>query len=415
VSAGSAEPDGGPLRAAGSTAPAAEETPASWPLPRGVVVLLGVASAVLTAAGLRSIADIAGPVFLALVMTIAVSPLRSLLIRRGVRGWVAALVALVTVIAFLLGLAASLALSIARLATLLPSYQDKLTELVDGVRGWLAGRGVGDQQVQAALQRFDFGKLFGILQSSLTGLLGIFSNLAFIVVLLFFMGIDATQFVQRLRQLARVRPELATALVGFARGTTRYLIVSTVFGLIVAVVDVAVLYLLDIPLPWLWGLLAFITNYIPNVGFVIGVVPPALLGLLDHGLSTMLWVIVAYSVVNFVIQSIIQPKVVGDAVGLSTTLTFLSLVFWAWILGPLGAVLAIPLSLLVKALLLDVDPSTRWLGGLISGGQLPEPTADTAPADRPQSEVTTPSPTGDGVGDGVHVPSRDSGRGRQTP
>ena len=118
-------------------------------------------------------------------------------------------------------------------------------------------------------------------------------------------GLDV-RFRKRLRQMARVRPELAAALVGFARGTTQYLIVSTVFGLIVAVVDVAGLYLLDIPLPWLWGLLAFITNYIPNVGFVIGVVPPALLGLLEHGLSTMLWVIVGYSVVNFVIQSIIQ-------------------------------------------------------------------------------------------------------------
>jgi hypothetical protein len=125
----------------------------------------------------------------------------------------------------------------------------------------------------------------------------------------------------------------------------------------------------------------------------------------------MLWVIVAYSVVNFVIQSIIQPKVVGDAVGLSTTLTFLSLVFWAWILGPLGAVLAIPLSLLVKALLLDVDPSTRWLGGLISGGQLPVPTTDTAPAGPTQAEVSAPSQKGDGV----PVPSRDSGRDQQTP
>lgn len=415
MSAGSASPEGGPLPASGS-APTAEARRASWPIPRGVVVLLGVASAVLTAAGLRSFADIAGPVFLALVMTIAVSPLRTLLIRRGVQRWVAALVALVTVIGFLVGLAAALALSIARLATLLPSYQGKLTELIDGVRGWLADRGVGDQEVQAALQKFDFGKLFGVLQGWVTGLLGIFSNLALIVVLLFFMGIDATRFTQRLGQMARVRPELANALVGFARGTTQYLIVSTIFGLIVAVVDVAVLYLLDIPLPWLWGLLAFITNYIPNVGFVIGVVPPALLGLLDHGLSTMIWVLVAYSVVNFIIQSIIQPKVVGDAVGLSTTLTFLSLVFWAWILGPLGAVLAIPLSLLVKALLLDVDPSTRWLSGLISGGQLPEPTADTpdtgdtAPADRPQSEGSTPPDGG-----GIHVPSRDSGGGRQTP
>ena len=163
--------------------------------------------------------------------------------------------------------------------------------------------------------------------------------------------------------------------------------VSTVFGLIVAIFDVGVLYVLDIPLPWLWGLLALITNYIPNVGFFIGVIPPALLGLLDQGWETLLWVILSYSVINFIIQSIIQPKIVGDAVGLSTTLTFLSLVFWAWILGPLGAVLAIPLSLLVKALLLDADPSTRWISGLISGGQTPENAPKAEPAELPAGEV----------------------------
>jgi predicted PurR-regulated permease PerM len=378
MSAGSTESPDGQLSAAG---PAPGGGP--WALPRGVVVLLGTGGAVLTAAGLRGVSDIVGPVFLALILTIAVSPLRRLLVRRGVRGWLATLVALATVVVFLLGLAAALAYSVAKLATLLPSYQDKFTELVADGRAWLADHGVGEQQIQAALEKLNLGKFFDLLQSLLTGLLGTVSNLAFIIVVLFFMGLDAAQFPDRLRAAGHERPEVINALSSFARGTTRYLIVSTVFGLIVAAIDVGVLYLLDIPLPWLWGLLAFITNYIPNVGFFIGVIPPALLGLLDQGVSTMLWVIAAYCVVNFIIQSIIQPKVVGDAVGLSTTLTFLSLVVWAWILGPIGAILAIPLSLLVKALLLDADPSTRWLSGLISGGQLPEQAEDTDAADVP--------------------------------
>ena len=382
MSAGSTESPDGRVPAAGSTA-------APWALPRGVVVLLGTAGAVLTAAGLRSFADIVGPVFLALVLTIAVSPLRRLLVKRGVKGWLAALIALVVVNAFLLGVAAALAFSVAKLATLLPTYQDNFADMVDDARGWLADRGVGGEQIQAALEKIDLGEFFDVLQGWLTGLLGIASNLGFIVIILFFMGIDAAAFPDRLREAARIRPAVTGALTGFARGTTRYLIVSTVFGVIVAVLDVGVLYLLDIPLPWLWGLLAFITNYIPNVGFFIGVVPPALLGLLDQGWSTFLWVIVAYCVINFIIQSIIQPKIVGDAVGMSTTLTFLSLVFWAWVLGPLGAILAIPLSLLTKALLLDADPSTRWLNGLISGDQLPEDVPTVEAADLPPAEVAT--------------------------
>ena len=382
MSAGSTEsPDG--------LVPAADATPAPSTLPRGVIVLLGTAAAVVTAAGLRGFAGIVGPVFLALILTIAVSPLRRLLVRRGLKRWLAALIALVVVNVFLLGMAAALAFSVAKLATLLPTYQDKFAQLVDDVRGWLAQLGVGDEQLQAALQKIDLGKFFDVLQSWLSGFLGVVSDLGFVVIVLFFMGLDASGFSDRLREAARIRPDISSALTGFARGTTRYLVVSTVFGLIVAIFDVGVLYLLDIPLPWLWGLLALITNYIPNVGFFIGVIPPALLGLLDQGWATLLWVIVSYSVINFIIQSIIQPKVVGEAVGLSTTLTFLSLVFWAWILGPLGAVLAIPLSLLVKALLLDADPSTRWLSGLISGTQRPEDAPAVEPAVVPPPEVTT--------------------------
>ena len=85
----------------------------------------------------------------------------------------------------------------------------------------------------------------------------------------------------------------------------------------------------------------------------------------------MIWVIVAYSAINFGIQSLIQPKFVGDAVGLSVTLTFLSLVFWSWVMGALGALLAIPLTLLTKALLIDIDPDVRWVNGLITSGAGP--------------------------------------------
>jgi len=143
--------------------------------------------------------------------------------------------------------------------------------------------------------------------------------------------------------------------------------VATVFGLIIAVLDTIVLILFGIPEPVLWGVLAFLTNYIPNIGFVIGLVPPAVLALLGSGPQQMVVIIVIYSVLNLGIQSGIQPKVIGDAVGLSSTLTFMSLVLWAWILGPIGALLAVPASLLVKAVLVDAIPSNQWLVPVLAG------------------------------------------------
>jgi AI-2 transport protein TqsA len=193
------------------------------------------------------------------------------------------------------------------------------------------------------------------------------------------MCVDTVQFPARLVAATPRRPQVVGALRSFAQGTRRYLVVSSIFGLIVAVIDTVVLWALDIPLPLLWGLLSFITNYVPNIGFIIGLVPPAVLGLLQGGPELMITVIVLYCAVNFVIQSIIQPKIVGDAVGLSATVSFLSLVFWAWVLGPIGALLAIPLTLLTKSLLVDIDPATEWLNGLLSGGPPPARANTDAP------------------------------------
>ncbi len=123
---------------------------------------------------------------------------------------------------------------------------------------------------------------------------------------------------------------------------------------------------MGIPLPILWGLLSFITNYIPYIGFWRGLIPPALLGLREGGPGTMLAVIGVYAVCNFIVQTLIQPKFVGDTADISVTLTVLALVFWGWVLGPLGAFLAIPLTLLVKAVLIDIDPATRWVDSLIT-------------------------------------------------
>ncbi|MET1132200.1 MAG: AI-2E family transporter, partial [Aeromicrobium sp.] len=161
--------------------------------------------------------------------------------------------------------------------------------------------------------------------------------------------------------------DLVEALGHFASGTRTYMAVAAIFGLIVAVIDGAALYAIGVPGAFVWAVLAFVTNFIPNIGFVIGLVPPAVIALLEDGPGLMLAVIAIYCVVNFVIQSIIQPRVVGESVGLSPTLTFLSLVFWAWLLGPIGALLAVPLSLLLKALLVEADHRLAWALPLISG------------------------------------------------
>ncbi|WP_329091495.1 AI-2E family transporter [Streptosporangium sp. NBC_01469] len=336
-------------------------------LPRALVVLLCTAGAVVTLAGIREIGSIVGPVLLALVLVLAVSPVRTRLRERGAPGWTLVAVPLAIVLLVLLGMVAILTVAVAQMAALAPTYDAQFNQLVAEAQRQAARLGIGTQQMNEAINSFDPGKIFALAQGFVSGLLGVFSGLVLVIVLLLAMCLDARAFSRILAMGAARRPLLIGALGDFAHKTRRYLLVSTGFGLVCSALDVAALWVLGVPLPLLWGVLALITNYIPNVGFVLGLIPPALLGLLEGGPRTMLFVIVAYILINFVVQSLIQPKFLGDAVGLSTTVTFLSLILWTFLLGPLGALLAIPLSLLTRALLIDSDPDGGWAAALVSG------------------------------------------------
>lgn len=335
-------------------------------LPRPVVLLLGGAGAVLVIAGVHLLANLVAPVFLALMLTIAAYPLRPLLTRRGVPGWLAGLVTMLVIYLTLAALVVSILISGGRFVRLIPSYESEWHQALGKVTGWLADRGFDAAALNDTRDRTNLDGLVNAVSALLGGLAGMTSALALVVTMVFFMNIDGGWFSERVLHLSGPRRPVAESLALFASGTRRYLVVSTVFGLIVAVFDSVALVWIGVPGAALWGVLAFVTNYVPNIGFVIGILPPTILGLLEGGPGMALTVVVAYVVINFVIQSMLQPRIVGSVVGLSGTVTMLSLVFWAFTLGALGALMAVPLTLLAKALLVDADPRMAWLASLLT-------------------------------------------------
>jgi predicted PurR-regulated permease PerM len=345
--------------------PSTPGEPAPAPAARALTnPLFGLAAIVIVVAGLQAFGSLLGPVFLALMLVVTVTPVTGR--RRGRARWVVTIATLVAVYLILLALVGALVYAVAELVRVLPGYGPQVNVLLTEASGWLATLGIGPDQIQTALSQFDLAGAVGFLQGLLGQLTGVLSTVLLVLSVLLFMSIDAASMPERLRAIGRERPHVVTALNSFAQGTRRFLLVSTIFGLIVAVLDVVALVVLGVPLPLLFGLVSLIANYIPNVGFVVALVPPAALALLHGGPSLMIAVIITFLVINVVVQTIIQPRFVGDAVGLSVTTTFLALVFWGWVIGPLGALLAIPLTLLAKALLVDASPQTRWLNALVA-------------------------------------------------
>ena len=358
-------------------------------LPRGLIILLGVAAALVAALGMRQFSNILGPVFMALVLSIAVHPVRRFADRRRWPAWLGIILSLLAVYGIVAGLFFILVIAGIQFAALLQDYAPQFQALLNQASALLESVGVSQEQLQSIVKELSPNRLVGLASSVIGGIAGVLSDIVFLIVLLFFTVADAGSFASKLDRITPQGRRLADAFGQFAHGTRQYLAVATIFGVIVAVCDVVALWILDIRYAWLWGLLAFITNYIPNIGFIIGVVPPTIIALLDHDVATAIAVVVVYSVLNFVIQTIIQPRVVGVTVGLSATLSFLSLIVWATILGASGAFLAIPLSLLVKSLLVDVDPEHDWVAPLLSSG---EPKGTQQPAQSAETAAALPEP-----------------------
>jgi AI-2 transport protein TqsA len=281
----------------------------------------------------------------------------------------------------LIAFAAAILVSFGQLATVLPEYSDEWQDLLDGVRSTLADAGIGQQQVQDALRSVQPSTVLSAVAGLLASVAGSVAALVLVLATVLFMTAEAAGLPDRLASVPGSR-NLRAALGDFARNTRRYIVVTTVFGLLVAIVDTIALLVLGVPLALLWGLLSFLTNYVPNIGFLLGLAPPTLLAALVGGPGLAILVVVIYSLANFVLQSVVQPVFVGDAVGLSVTLSFLSVIVWTVVLGPIGAVLAVPLTLFVHAVLVGQDPDRQWARTLLAGTSASTPAATEGRARR---------------------------------
>ena len=318
-------------------------------------------------AGIYVMHDLFAPVFLALTLVLTVRPLVNWLTRLGLPKMVSGFIGLVTVYVVLALILLAMSFALTQFVQAMPQFTDEVQTLYNQVSAWLSSLGVSQDAIQQFLGTFDFTRLIGLV----TGLFGQISGAATFVFTLFlfiaFIAVDMMDFTQRENALVAVRPGLAAALLDFSWRVRKYWIVNTIFGLAVALINMGILTWLQIPLVLTWGILAFVTAYIPNIGFIIGMIPPALIALLARGWQTMVIMVGAYLVVNFIASMIIQPKVTGDAVGLNISTTFASLIFWAVIIGPMGPILAVPLTLFFKCLLFDAEPRTRWLSIFLGG------------------------------------------------
>ncbi len=327
------------------------------PVSRAVLVLAAV---VIIIAGMKQAASLLVPFLLAVFIAVLSLPAMKSLERRGLGAGLSLLIVVVGV--FVAGFLLSLLIgtSIEEFGRSLPDYQQRISAQKDQLFRWLAGIGI---EVPASIggELLDPNAAMRLLSSIFRSFGSVLTNSFLIFVTVIFILLEARSFSVKFARVSAARSEFMDNFVGKLNS---YMGIKALTSVVTGVLVTLWLWLLGVDHPQLWGVMAFLLNFVPNIGSIIAAVPAVLLALVQLGVGTAMLAAAGYLVVNILIGSVLEPRIMGKGLGLSTLVVFVSLVFWGWVLGPVGMLLSVPLTITVK-LALDSSQDTRWLGILL--------------------------------------------------
>jgi AI-2 transport protein TqsA len=327
--------------------------------------LLAIAALLIILTWVRYAQDLIVPTLLALFITIIAATPVNWLKEKGLPIPLAVILVLLVSIVPGFFVALLLASSADEFSQHQQDYQTRLKELFNGASGWLSARGITLPEATGIFKIIDPGQAMGFANSLMSSLGGVFGNLFLILFTVLFMLLEAWSFPQKI--IAIYGDNSATVLSRFGdviKSTRQYLSIKALMSLVTGILVSVGTAVIGLDFPLLWGFFAFALNFIPNIGSIIAAVPAVLLSIVQLGPTATLWVILVYLTANTLIGNIVEPRYMGEKVGLSTLVVFLSLVFWGWLLGPVGMLLSVPLTMTVKFAALTSE-ETRWLGILL--------------------------------------------------
>ena len=326
-------------------------------------MLIAAAAIVIVVAGLKAAAPIVNFFLLALFIAVATATPVDWLRRQGLPPWVGVLVVVIVMLLVVGTVTLLLANSLSRFGAALPTYQAQLEEHLKPWLGWLQGQGI-DLAEPSLFPDLNPKNTLGLVANLLGNIGSLLSNTLLILVVAIFMLLDGTVF-QRQLQAASTDPRLALGrLAEFSHSLRHYLAVKTWISLITGISIGCWCALIGLEFAVMWGLLAFLFNFVPNIGSIIAAVPAVLLAFVQGGMPLAASILLGYMLVNVVVSYFIEPRVMGRSIGLSASVVMLSLIFWGWVLGPVGMILAVPLTVTLK-LVLAGSVDTRWLATLL--------------------------------------------------
>jgi len=324
------------------------------------------ASFVIVVAGIRAAAVVLVPFLLALFLAVVVMPLYVGMQRRGIPSGVALLVLILALIG--IGGVSVLVIgkSLTGFACELPVYQERLQEEVLGLSVWLEAHGV-EAPERLLLDVLNPSAAMRVLGNTVSALSNLIGSSFIILLIAVFLLLEAALLPVKIRGIAGLNSDAIGRMQFMVENVRRYVGLKTVTSLLTGALIFIVLLVIGVSDALLLGLLAFILNYVPNIGSLIAAIPGILLALIQLGPGRAIGVAVAYIAINVLVSNGIEPRLMGRGLGLSPMIIVVTMLFWAWVLGPLGMLLAVPLTMVVKVALQSAD-ETRWIATLMGTG-----------------------------------------------
>lgn len=345
----------------------------------GERVLLIAACLVVVVAGLRAAAPLLVPFTVALFLAVLSLPLLVWFQRHRVPGVAAVLLTVLVNLLIVVLLVLTVSGSLQGFAEAAPRYRTMLDAMAIDLTVVLHDRGIEGARLLPE-EWLKPGEVLDLAATTLLGLAKVLSNTALVMLTIVFVLLEVSAFPAK---VARAFGVTEMELGRFSQITSqvqRYLGFKTLVSVATGVLAGALTAAAGVDFPILWGLVAWLLNYVPNIGSIIAALPPTLLALIQHSPGRALLVVVGYLIINVTLGNIVEPHLMGRKFGLSTLVVFVSLVFWGWLWGPVGMLLSVPLTMVVK-IMLENTQDLRWVAVLLDAGPPPSVTvANPTPA-----------------------------------
>jgi predicted PurR-regulated permease PerM len=339
--------------------------------------LIAAAALVIIVTGLRAAATLLVPLAVAGLVAVTSYPLVAGLERHRMPTWLAVIATLVVMLLTVLGPGVVVLNAATTFVAVAPDYAARLNAMSAAWFEWLYERGIDTSPLAGVV---NWNAALNLAGGLVVNAAFVLSNAVLVLFLVGFILMEAANLPHALSRVLVVDQNGTDRIHRAARDVQRYLRVKTVISLATGVILGLWTAALGVDFAVLWGLLAFLLNYIPNFGSILAGLPPVLLALVQVGPGRAAAVMAGFLTVNMVLGNVLEPYVMGRRLQLSPLVVVLSLVFWGWVWGSVGLVVAVPITMIIR-IFLEQSPEWRWVAVLIAGGE----TSFVVRSSRPQS------------------------------